>query len=311
MADESASALERLDALIGIWKTEGTTTDGLAGRANRIDAVDTYTRLPGGALLHLVDAKVGDRKIGGAEIIGYDPARGSFCTQYFGSDGPNAYEASLVENDGALVWTMRSSKDRFIGAFNDERTVITGHWDVIDDDSNWQSWMDITLTRERAGGEAGGEHDPVPVDDIGALGDRGAEARLLGSARIDAVLQHRHVDQPSADRGEGQGEERRTHQQARTAGLQRPLGGAVELHDLVAPRRHRIGMARTAGRGTGAERLHGFTFLTTPTPPSCVSKATVAGSSEPPAYSSTRGVGRAGKVSKRTICTPATGARSR
>jgi hypothetical protein len=116
--------------------------------ADRIDAVDTYERLPGEALLHLVDARVGGQKVEGAEIIGYDPARAGYVTQYFGSDGANAYEASLVEDDGALVWTMRSEKDRFTGTFNDDGNMITGHWDALDDDSNWRPWMDITLTRE-------------------------------------------------------------------------------------------------------------------------------------------------------------------
>jgi Protein of unknown function (DUF1579) len=148
MANESAAALERLDVLIGRWKTEGRTTEASGAPADRIEAVDTYERLPGGALLHLVDAHVGDQRVEGAEIIGYDPARGSYVTQYFGSDGPSAYEASLGEDDGALVWTMRSRNDRFTGTFNDERNVITGHWEALDDTSNWQPWMDITLTRE-------------------------------------------------------------------------------------------------------------------------------------------------------------------
>jgi hypothetical protein len=144
MADEPAAALERLDALIGRWKTEGQTT---AVAVERIDAIDTYERLPGGALLHLVDARVGDQKVEGAEIIGYDPARGSYLTQYFGSDGPNAYDASLVEEGGPLVWTMRSDRDRFTGTFNDQRNVITGHWDALEDDDTWRPSMDITLTK--------------------------------------------------------------------------------------------------------------------------------------------------------------------
>ena len=148
MAHESVAALERLDVLIGRWKTEGRTTDASVGTADRIDAVDTYERLPGGALLHLVDAKVGEQKVEGAEIIGYDPARGCYLTQYFGSDGPAAYDASLSEDNGAVVWTMRGKKDRFSGTFNEERNVITGHWDALDDDSNWRPWMDITLTKQ-------------------------------------------------------------------------------------------------------------------------------------------------------------------
>jgi Protein of unknown function (DUF1579) len=148
VADESAAARQRVDALIGRWKTEGWTTDVSGVRVDRIEAVDTYERLPGGALLHLVDARVGDVKVEGAEIIGYDPASGSYVTQYFGSDGPASYEASLGEDEAALVWTMRSASDRFTGTFNDDLTLITGHWEALDADSNWQPWMDITLTKE-------------------------------------------------------------------------------------------------------------------------------------------------------------------
>jgi hypothetical protein len=148
MDPESSAALERLDALIGRWRTEGWTTEAPGVPADRIDAVDTYERLPAGALLHLVDAQVGDQKVEGAEIIGYDPARGGYVTQYFGSEGANAYEASLVEGDGPLVWTMLSERDRFTGTFNAERDIITGHWDALDDDSTWRAWMDIILTRE-------------------------------------------------------------------------------------------------------------------------------------------------------------------
>jgi hypothetical protein len=145
MADEPSAELERLDALIGRWKTEGHTT-GVP--ADRIDAIDTYERLPGGALLHLVDARVGDQTVEGAEIIGYDPERSAYVTQYFGSDGPAAFEADLTEEDGVLVWRMRSKTMRFTGTFSDDGGVITGHWELLDDGGNWQHWMDISLTKQ-------------------------------------------------------------------------------------------------------------------------------------------------------------------
>jgi Protein of unknown function (DUF1579) len=148
MADTSTDPLRRLDALIGRWKTEGWTAEAPGAPAARIDAVDTYERLPGGALLHLVDARVGDQKVEGAEIIGYQPDRGAYVTQYFGSDGPAAYEARFGEDRGALEWTMTSSNDRFTGSFNDDRTVITGHWEARRDDSTWRPWMDVTLTKQ-------------------------------------------------------------------------------------------------------------------------------------------------------------------
>lgn len=140
----NADAIERLGVLVGRWKTEGRTAEG-----HRIDAVDTYERLPGGALLHLVDARVGDQKVEGAEIIGYEPARGSYLTRYFGTDGANEYEASLSEEGGALVCAMRSERDRFTGSFSADRRVLTGHWEALADDSTWRPWMDVTLTRER------------------------------------------------------------------------------------------------------------------------------------------------------------------
>jgi hypothetical protein len=90
----------------------------------------------------------GDEHVEGAEIIGWDPARNTYVTRYFGSDGPNANEASLVEADGALVWTMRSDADRFTGTFRDDGNTISGHWEQLDDEKNWQPWMDVTLTRD-------------------------------------------------------------------------------------------------------------------------------------------------------------------
>jgi hypothetical protein len=138
---------QRLSALIGAWKTEGWTREP----ALRIDAIDTYEWLPGRyALLHSVDANVGDEHVEGAEIIGYDPERGAYLTQYFGSDGPAAYEATLEERDGALVWTMQSSRDRFTGTFDDSGDRITGHWEQLEDGSAWRPWMDITLTKQSA-----------------------------------------------------------------------------------------------------------------------------------------------------------------
>jgi hypothetical protein len=93
MQQEQAAEHERLVALIGSWKTDGWTRETPDGPAVRIDAVDPYEWLPGGfGLLRVVDANVGDEKIEGAEIIGYDAARGVYVTQYVGSEGPTAYE---------------------------------------------------------------------------------------------------------------------------------------------------------------------------------------------------------------------------
>jgi hypothetical protein len=142
------AALEPLDALIAKWQTEGTTIDGSGLPADQINAIDTYERLPGGALPHLVDAEVGDLKVEGAEIIGFDPNRGAYTTQYFGSDGPTAYEATLTESSEGLIWRMRSETTRFPGTFSEDRDVITGRWDLLDGKGDWRLWIEISLNRQ-------------------------------------------------------------------------------------------------------------------------------------------------------------------
>ncbi|MEN3285248.1 MAG: hypothetical protein V7607_6388 [Solirubrobacteraceae bacterium] len=145
----AGSEHQRLVALLGRWKTEGWAREAPGVPTGRIDAVDVYEWLPGEvALLHRVDARVGDQGVEGAEIIGYDPERQIYLTQYFGSDGPTAYEATLNEEAGALVWRMRSEMTRFTGIFSDDGNTISGHWELLDDGSNWQPWMEITLTRQ-------------------------------------------------------------------------------------------------------------------------------------------------------------------
>lgn len=151
MTSQPGRPQRRLAALAGRWRTQGRTIETREAAEAVIDAVDTYEWLPGGfALLHTVDARVGDERVEGAEIIGWDSAREAYVTQYFGSDGPNAYEASLAEEDGVLVWSMRSARDRFTGTFSDDRNTITGHWELLDDEQNWQPWMEITLTRDES-----------------------------------------------------------------------------------------------------------------------------------------------------------------
>jgi hypothetical protein len=140
---------QRLEVLVGVWKTQGWTREQPGSPRARIDATDSYEWLPGGfGLLHTVDARVGDEVVEGAEIIGYDPARGGYVTQYFGSDGPAAYEARLYEDGGTLVWTMQSADTRFTGTFSDEGGTITGHWEAKREARGWEPWMDITLSKE-------------------------------------------------------------------------------------------------------------------------------------------------------------------
>jgi hypothetical protein len=134
---------ERIGVLAGIWRTEGRTRDGAL-----VDATDSYAWLPGRhALLHRVDARVGDVVVEGAELIGWDPERQAYVAQYFGTDGANRYEAHIRELSGVTVWRMCSERERFMGAISDDGTTIEGHWERRDGDAGWRPWMDVTLIR--------------------------------------------------------------------------------------------------------------------------------------------------------------------
>ena len=146
--DQIQSELKKLEPLVGVWETKGWTRESSSAPAAEIIATDTYEWLVNGfVLLHRVDARVGNEKVDGAEIIGYYPSQPTYQTQYFGSDGPNAYEATLIEEAGGLTWKMQSKKDRFTGVFSENRDVIIGHWEQLDDEGRWQPWMDVMLTK--------------------------------------------------------------------------------------------------------------------------------------------------------------------
>jgi hypothetical protein len=85
-------------------------------------------------------------RVEGAEIIGFDAARGQYITEYFGTDGPGAYAANLSDADDALVWEMWSESTRFRGSFSADGGIISGHWERLVTDSDWQPWIDMTLT---------------------------------------------------------------------------------------------------------------------------------------------------------------------
>jgi catechol 2,3-dioxygenase-like lactoylglutathione lyase family enzyme len=149
MGHQTGPEQERLAALVGRWRTSGWTRATPDAPALQIAATDTYEWLPGRfALLHSVDALVGGEGVEGAEIIGWDSERNSYSTLYFGSDGPNAYEATLGEEDGALVWRMRSRTDRFTGIFSDDGNEISGQWEQFVDGGEWRPWMEVTLTKQ-------------------------------------------------------------------------------------------------------------------------------------------------------------------
>ena len=131
------------------WHTTGevvATTPGL-----KIDAIDTYEWLRGGySLIHYADSNIGDYKIHGIEIIGYDPSRRMYFAPFFDDKGGAGWEEVRVENK---TWTwhgkdvMGVKYHRCTAVFSDDGNTIKARHEKSEDQENWELWMNVTLTK--------------------------------------------------------------------------------------------------------------------------------------------------------------------
>ena len=142
-----------LEALIGVWRTEGEVL-GEDGEtvAQTFSGTDTYEWLGQFFVIHRVDVTFGEDHIENLEMIGpYDGERGAFLTTVY--DGASAeVERSIATVDDAGVWAFRSGE----GASRGESTLrvdergehMHAAWSRTEDDgTTWRPWMRVTLTR--------------------------------------------------------------------------------------------------------------------------------------------------------------------
>ena len=99
---------------------------------------------------------------------------------------------------------------------------------------------------ERRGCQAGREHHPVAVEDVGSLG-RQHRRGGAGDARLCAVLHDGDGDQADGDHQEGDGEQRAGDQHPGAAGLDRAARVALQADHLVGVARAARGLAPEGG----------------------------------------------------------------
>jgi hypothetical protein len=136
----------RLESFVGDWDTEGTVKVNPSGPGVKFRAVDSYEWVPGGFfLLHRWDALMPDGRTQGVEIIGYDPAKGTYTVHSFDSSGNTDVMDASTAND---TWTFEGKLLRFTGRFRDGGATLTGVWEQrLDTGSAWVHWMEVTLSR--------------------------------------------------------------------------------------------------------------------------------------------------------------------
>jgi hypothetical protein len=142
---ERQSELRRLDALVGLWDSQGHTIAN-GGPAIEIKGTDTYEWFPGEFfLVHRADVLVGDERVNVLEMIGpYDAATRTYPMRSFDSQGNFIVMQASLNDAGS--WTFEGISERATLTINPDLDSMTAHWEQLRD-NDWHPWMEMTFTR--------------------------------------------------------------------------------------------------------------------------------------------------------------------
>ncbi len=136
---------KRLEVLIGKWMNEGQTIAGASAPAVKILTSDVYEWMPGGFfVLHTAYGRIGNRDVGGTEIIGYDAASQKYRSHFFDSQGNISTQEVTASGD---TWKWTGEQTRCTAVFTDQGKTQTAHHERLDEQGNWVPAMDVTLTK--------------------------------------------------------------------------------------------------------------------------------------------------------------------
>ncbi|WP_082310220.1 DUF1579 family protein [Nonomuraea sp. SBT364] len=140
---------QRLNALVGRWRSQGRIAATATGPAVGIAGSDTYEWLAGEHfLIHRVDVRMNDEHVEVIEMIGpYDPASRTYPMRSFDNHGNFLTMRASVDDDG--VWTFAGETERATLVITDDGGAMTAAWERTDDGSNWRHWMDMSFTRHQ------------------------------------------------------------------------------------------------------------------------------------------------------------------
>ncbi|WP_141585216.1 DUF1579 family protein [Actinomadura sp. WMMA1423] len=138
---------QRLNALVGRWRSQGCTAATAIEPAIRIAGSDTYEWLAGEHfLIHRVDVRMNEEHVEVIEMIGpYDPASRTYPMRSFDNQGNFATMWASVDDRG--VWTFAGETERATLVIAEDGESMAAEWERTDDGSNWRHWMDMSFVR--------------------------------------------------------------------------------------------------------------------------------------------------------------------
>jgi hypothetical protein len=119
-------ALRKLDRFVGSWEMKGRTLDS---EVDNITARTTFEWLPGGHfLLQRFAADFVGMQIQSHEVIGHDPATGTFSSTVYASMAPMPLPYRWIIEGDELTIKAEALGATFRGRWNADGTVFSGGW---------------------------------------------------------------------------------------------------------------------------------------------------------------------------------------
>jgi hypothetical protein len=148
--------LERLEPLLGKWKTEDHTHDSNLGPGVRVTSTETFSWLDGGYfLVSTYETVFGNEPAQrGVNYWGYDSGAKSFHVLFFSNNGPFTEEGNRYEGrvdggkltfEGPARYQYDLDEEGKVKA-NADGTISVAWW-LRDESGNWKPWMHNTFTR--------------------------------------------------------------------------------------------------------------------------------------------------------------------
>jgi hypothetical protein len=121
-------ALRRLDRLVGTWKLTGRTTDA---QEDDISGWTTFEWMLGGLFLKAIgEIDFKGLKVESMEIIGYDPASGTFHSNVYSTMSEAGYPYHWDVQGNTVTHWMDTSK--YTGRFSEDGNILSGGWRPIE-----------------------------------------------------------------------------------------------------------------------------------------------------------------------------------
>jgi hypothetical protein len=137
--------MERLEFLIGTWKTEGQVRPEDTNPGTIFTGTDTYEWiLDKNFILHKVNVVMGNEKIEALEIIGGLDVKGkTYKMRSFDNSGGFTEMDAHIDVKGILHLVGSNMRSQLV---RKNQNILIAHWERLVNDE-WVPWMDLQLTK--------------------------------------------------------------------------------------------------------------------------------------------------------------------